>query len=115
MLFHLLYPLHTEFFVFNVFRYVTFRTACATLTALVLSLILGPRLIGRLRQFQIGEHIRQEGPEGHHVKAGTPTMGGLLILVAIVIPTLLWADLRNTFRLDRPGCHALLWRYRSRG
>ena len=97
MLFHLLYPLHTEFFVFNVFRYVTFRTACATLTALVLSLILGPRLIGRLRQFQIGERIRQEGPEGHHVKAGTPTMGGLLILVAIVIPTLLWADLRNTF------------------
>jgi len=59
--------------------------------------MLGPRLIGRLRQFQIGEHIRQEGPEGHHVKAGTPTMGGLLILVAIVIPTLLWADLRNTF------------------
>ena len=97
MLFHLLYPLHTDFSVFNVFRYVTFRTACATLTALVLSLLLGPRLIGRLQQFQIGAHIRKEGPEGHQLKAGTPTMGGLLILVAIVVPTLLWADLGNVF------------------
>jgi phospho-N-acetylmuramoyl-pentapeptide-transferase len=97
MLFHLLYPLHTEYGVFNVFRYVTFRTACATLTALLISLLVGPWLIKRLRDFQIGEHIREEGPEHHQVKAGTPTMGGLLILAAMVVPTLLWADLRSTF------------------
>jgi phospho-N-acetylmuramoyl-pentapeptide-transferase len=97
MLYHLLYPLHTEYSVFNVFRYVTFRTACATLTALLISFLLGPWLIRRLEDFQIGERIREEGPEHHQIKAGTPTMGGLLILSAIVIPTLLWADLRNSF------------------
>ena len=97
MLFHLLYPLHTEYSAFNVFRYVTFRTACATLTALLISLLVGPWLIRRLGDFQIGERIREEGPEHHQIKAGTPTMGGLLILSAIVIPTFLWADLRNTF------------------
>ncbi len=97
MLYHLLYPLHTEYSVFNVFRYVTFRTACATLTALLISFLLGPWLIRRLGDFQIGERIREEGPEHHQIKAGTPTMGGLLILSAIVISTLLWADLRNTF------------------
>ena len=97
MLYHFLYPLHTEYSVFNVFRYVTFRTACAALTALLISFLLGPWLIRRLEDFQIGEHIREEGPEHHQIKAGTPTMGGLLILSAIVIPTLLWADLRNTF------------------
>ena len=97
MLYHFLYPLHTEYSVFNVFRYVTFRTACAALTALLISFLLGPWLIRRLEDFQIGERIREEGPEHHQIKAGTPTMGGLLILSAIVIPTLLWADLRNTF------------------
>jgi phospho-N-acetylmuramoyl-pentapeptide-transferase len=97
MLFHLLYPLHTEYSVFNVFRYVTFRTACAALTALVISLLVGPWLVKRLTNFQIGERIRHDGPEAHQSKAGTPTMGGLLILAAIVVPTLLWADLRNIF------------------
>jgi phospho-N-acetylmuramoyl-pentapeptide-transferase len=97
MLFHLLYPLRQEFSVFNVFRYVTFRTACASLTAMAISFILGPWLIRRLREFQIGQYIRQEGPEAHRAKAGTPTMGGLLILASILLPTLLWADLRNVF------------------
>jgi phospho-N-acetylmuramoyl-pentapeptide-transferase len=97
MFFHLLYGLRHEFGVFNVFHYITFRTALSTLTALLVSLLLGPWLIRRLRQFQIGQEIREEGPSSHHAKRGTPTMGGLLILTAIVTPTLLWADLRNAF------------------
>ncbi len=87
-LFHLYSP-------FRVFQYSTFRTAMASLTALAVSLLLGPWLIRRLREFQIGQHIREEGPKSHQKKAGTPTMGGLLIGVAIVVPTLLWADLRT--------------------
>ena len=97
MLYHLLYPLHTKYGFFNVFRYVTFRTASATLTALAISFFIGPWLIARLRQFQIGQHIRQDGPETHRSKAGTPTMGGILILTAIVVPTLLWANLTSVF------------------
>jgi phospho-N-acetylmuramoyl-pentapeptide-transferase len=97
MFFHLLYPLHVHFGAFNVFRYITFRTAMAVLTALLVSLILGPGMIRRLRQFQIGQEIRDEGPESHQSKRGTPTMGGLLIILAVVVPTLLWADLRNTY------------------
>src|SRR5499427_9674166 len=80
---------------FRLFGFVTFRTAFASLTALFLCIILGPWLIGRLREFQIGQHIREDGPQSHHKKAGTPTMGGLLIGVSILIPTLLWADLRT--------------------
>jgi len=95
MLYHLLYPLHTDIQLFNVFRYITFRTAAASLTALALSLILGPVLIRRLRDFQIGQVIRQDGPQTHRAKAGTPTMGGLLILASALIPTLLWANLTN--------------------
>jgi phospho-N-acetylmuramoyl-pentapeptide-transferase len=79
---------------FRVFQYSTFRTAMASLTALALSLVLGPWLIRRLREFQIGQHIREEGPKSHQKKAGTPTMGGLLIGLSIVAPTLLWANLR---------------------
>ena len=97
MLFHLLYPLHTRLTAFNLFRYITFRTAMAMLTAMVVSLILGPWLIRRLRYFQIGQEIREEGPASHQVKRGTPTMGGLLILTAVVPTTLLWADLTNVF------------------
>lgn len=82
---------------FRIFRYVTFRTAFASLTALFTALIVGPLVIGRLRDFQIGQYIREEGPKGHQKKAGTPTMGGLLIVIAIVVPTLLWADLSNRF------------------
>ena len=97
MLYHLLYPLHTHVGALNVTRYITFRTAAASLTALVLSLVLGPLTIRKLREFQIGQVIRQEGPATHRTKAGTPTMGGLLILMAAVAPTLLWADLTNPF------------------
>ncbi len=97
MLYHLLYPLHTDISAFNVFRYVTFRTACAALTAMVISFTMGPWLIRKLREFQIGERIRKDGPEAHQAKAGTPTMGGLLILTAVIVPTLLWADLTSIF------------------
>jgi phospho-N-acetylmuramoyl-pentapeptide-transferase len=97
MLYHLLFPLHTTFSVFNVTRYITFRTAAASLTALAISLVMGPWLIRTLREFQIGQVIRHEGPATHRTKAGTPTMGGLLILAAALVPTLLWADLTNIY------------------
>jgi phospho-N-acetylmuramoyl-pentapeptide-transferase len=97
MLLYLLYPLRTYATVFNVTRYITFRTAAASLTALALSLALGPWMIRRLRDFQIGQVIRQEGPQSHRAKAGTPTMGGLLILTSALVPTLLWADLSNAY------------------
>src|SRR6266567_575731 len=96
MLYYLLYSkLHTAVPVLNVFRYITFRTAAASITALALGIVLGPVMIRRLRAFQIGQVIRQDGPQTHLAKAGTPTMGGLLILSAAVLPTLLWADLTN--------------------
>jgi len=97
MLYHLLISFYPEISVLNVTRYITFRTAVASMTALVIGLVMGPWLIRRLRDFQIGQVIRQEGPESHRAKAGTPTMGGLLILVAALVPTLLWADLTNPF------------------
>jgi phospho-N-acetylmuramoyl-pentapeptide-transferase len=94
MLYWLLYvQLQRYFSPLRVFGYVTVRTAFASLTALFLCIVLGPWLIGKLRQFQIGQYIREEGPKSHQKKAGTPTMGGVLIIVSIVIPTLLWADL----------------------
>jgi len=95
--YHLLYSFHDDLGVFNVFRYITFRTAMAALTALLVSLLLGPGLIARLRQAQIGQSIREEGPKSHQAKTGTPTMGGLLIIIATALPTLLWADLLNPF------------------
>src|SRR5947199_8872230 len=96
MLYFLLYEkLHTVISAFRVFRYTTFRTAFASLTALFLCVTVGPWLIGKLREFQIGQYIREEGPQSHQKKAGTPTMGGVLIIISIVIPTLLWADLSN--------------------
>ena len=95
MLFHLLYALRGELSALNVTRYITFRTAVASLTALFLVLVLGPWMIDRLRRLQIGQHIREEGPQAHKTKAGTPTMGGVLILIGIIVPTLLWADLTN--------------------
>jgi phospho-N-acetylmuramoyl-pentapeptide-transferase len=96
MLYHLLYRFHLEFSALRVVGYLTFRTAVASLTALALSLLLGPWLIRRLRAFQIGQVVRADVP-AHKPKAGTPTMGGLLILVAVLVPTLLWADLTNAF------------------
>jgi len=97
MFYLLLYRLSDELSAFNVFHYITFRTALATLTALLVSLLLGPWMIRRLQQFQIGQAIREEGPTSHQAKQGTPTMGGLLIITSVVLPTLLWADLRNPF------------------
>jgi len=97
MLYHLLYPLHTQYSVFYVFRFITFRTIYAAITALVISFIIGPWLIGKLQDLQIGQSIRKVGPESHFKKEGTPTMGGTLILLAIVLPTLLWADLTNIY------------------
>jgi phospho-N-acetylmuramoyl-pentapeptide-transferase len=96
LLFHVAYP-RTQLSVLNVTRYITFRTAAASLSALAISLVLGPWMIRKLREFQIGQVIRQEGPQTHRPKAGTPTMGGLLILTASLIPTLLWADLTNVY------------------
>jgi len=97
MLYQLLYALREHIGAFNVFRYITFRSALATLTALVISLGLGRFLIQKLRSLQIGQHIREEGPRSHYAKSGTPTMGGILIVVSVVIPVLLWADLSNIF------------------
>ena len=98
MLYWLLFvKLYHYFPPFRIFRYLTFRTAFASLTALFTGLIVGPMVINRLREFQIGQYIREEGPKAHQKKAGTPTMGGLLIAIAIVVPTLLWADLSNVF------------------
>ena len=97
MLYHLLYPLHTVFSVFNVFRYITLRTIYAILTALLISFIIGPWLIDRLKAFQIRQVVREDVPPRHQVKDGTPTMGGSLILSAILIPTLFWADLTNPY------------------
>ncbi len=98
MLYWLLYVKLFHYFPpFRIFRYLTFRTAFASLTALFTGLIIGPLVINRLREFQIGQFIREEGPKAHQKKAGTPTMGGLLIAISIVVPTLLWADLSNRF------------------
>lgn len=98
MLYWLLYQkLFPYFRPFRIFRYLTFRTAFATLTALMIALFVGPYVIQKLREFQIGQYIREEGPKAHQKKAGTPTMGGVLICIAIVLPTFLWADLSNPF------------------
>ncbi len=98
MLYWLLYQkLFPYFRPFRIFRYLTFRTAFASLTALLITLIIGPYVIEKLREFQIGQYVRDDGPQGHLKKAGTPTMGGLLICIAILLPTLLWADLSNPF------------------
>src|SRR6478672_12323697 len=98
MLYYLLYEKLFPFVSpFRVFRYTTFRTAFASLTALFLCIALGPWLIAKLREFQIGQYIREEGPQAHKKKAGTPTMGGVLITIAMIVPTLLWADLSNTY------------------
>ncbi len=97
MLYLLLYPLHTSFPPLNVFRYITFRTLLAGLTALIVSLLLGPTLIRRLVRLQIGQSIRSDGPAAHAVKAGTPTMGGTLIIFSLLLATLLLADLHDWY------------------
>jgi phospho-N-acetylmuramoyl-pentapeptide-transferase len=98
MLYWLLYEqLYPNIIPFPLFRYVTFRTAFAGMSAMLLAIVLGPWMIRRLRELQIGQHIREEGPKSHAKKAGTPTMGGLLIIVSIVVPSLLWANLKNPY------------------
>src|SRR5579863_5815899 len=100
MLYYLLYHVLQRYFSpLNVFRYITVRTVYASLTAMFLGLVFGPWLIRRLRELQIGQYIREEGPQGHQKKAGTPTMGGVLIVLSTAVPTLLWADLSNGFVL----------------
>jgi phospho-N-acetylmuramoyl-pentapeptide-transferase len=97
-MFYLLYlKFHTQFHLFNLFRYITFRTAYASLTALFLSLVMGPWLIRKLKEFQVGQYIREDGPHTHQAKAGTPTMGGVLITLCMIVPSVLWSDLTNIF------------------
>jgi len=93
LIYHLLYPLHTTVSFFNVFRYITFRTIFASITALLICLIVGPWLIRKLQSLQIDQQIREDGPQSHLVKKGTPTMGGVLIIFAVMISTMLWANL----------------------
>ncbi|MCK5915657.1 MAG: phospho-N-acetylmuramoyl-pentapeptide-transferase [Deltaproteobacteria bacterium] len=97
MLYHILYPLHNFWSGFNVFRYITFRAICAALTALFLALYLGPKVIAWLKALQIGQVVREDGPQSHQVKSGTPTMGGVLIIFSVVLSTLLWADLTEIY------------------
>jgi phospho-N-acetylmuramoyl-pentapeptide-transferase len=98
LLYWLLYQkLFPYFRLFRVFHYLTFRTVFASLTALLIGLLIGPFVINRLREFQIGQYIRNEGPQSHQKKSGTPTMGGVLICISILVPTLLWSDLSNPF------------------
>ncbi|MGO9433098.1 MAG: phospho-N-acetylmuramoyl-pentapeptide-transferase [Terracidiphilus sp.] len=98
MLYWLLYEkLYPFFHPFRIFRYLTFRTAFASFTALLIALFIGPYVIQKLREFQIGQYIREDGPQSHQKKSGTPTMGGVLIVIAIVLPTLLWSDPANPF------------------
>ena len=97
MLYHYIYPLHDKLAILNVFQYITFRAAYAALTALLISFLLGPWLIRKLSRYQVGQSIREEGPASHQSKAGTPTMGGLLILTALGASTILWARLDNRF------------------
>lgn len=97
MLYHLLYPLHTQISFFNVFQYITFRTIYASLTAFLICFLMGPFAIRTLAKMQIGQYIRELGPQRHQGKAGTPTMGGLLIVFSVLVACLLWADLTNRY------------------
>jgi len=97
MLYDFLYSLHEEHSLFNVFRYITFRSALSAITAFAVALLLGPVMIRYLSQKDFGERIREDAPDHHRVKAGTPTMGGLLILIATMLPVILWVDLSNSF------------------
>jgi len=100
MLYYLLYHVLQKYFSpLNVFRYITVRTVYASLTAMFLALVFGPWLIRKLRELQIGQYIREEGPQEHKKKAGTPTMGGVLIVLSTAVPVLMWADLANPFVL----------------
>jgi len=107
VLYHLLAPLAKQHIVFNLFNYLTFRAAGAVVTALLLAFLLGPAIIRRLRERNVGQVIRAEGPASHHTKRGTPTMGGLIIILATVVPTLLWARLDSRYVVV--ALVAMLW------
>lgn len=97
MFYHLLYPLKKYFSGFNLFQYITFRAVMAAITALLISFIIGPYILKMLKKYQIGELIRDDGPQTHLSKKGTPTMGGIIILFSVIAPVLLWANLNNTY------------------
>ncbi|THB66772.1 MAG: phospho-N-acetylmuramoyl-pentapeptide-transferase [Desulfovibrio sp.] len=97
MIYNFLYPLHETISFFNVFQYITFRTVWALLTALIVTILIGPRFIRWLKRIKFGQYIQDDGVEAHHQKAGTPTMGGLLILAGVLISVFLWADLSNLY------------------
>ncbi len=97
MIYHILYPLHTYLSFFNIFRYITLRTIYAGLTAFLICFLLGPFVIEQLKKMQIGQYIRDCGPKSHFDKAGTPTMGGVMIIFSIVVSVLMWADLANYY------------------
>ncbi len=108
MLYHLLYPMGSTLILFNVFKYISFRAIMATLTALMISFLLGRPLVDYLRAFQIGQMIRDDGPQSHLEKSGTPTMGGVLILFAMTISCLLWTRLDNIYFWIGTGDHSKL-------
>jgi phospho-N-acetylmuramoyl-pentapeptide-transferase len=97
MLYHIFYPLSSDYSFLNVFRYITFRSAYSGITALIFSMLMGGVMIRMLRVFQVEEKIRDDGPESHATKSGTPTMGGILIISSLIISTLLWANLKNPY------------------
>ncbi len=107
MLYHLLAPLGDRYILLNLFRYITFRSAGAMVTSLVLAFALGPAVIRWLRALRFGQVVRELGPESHLSKAGTPTMGGLLIIISCVVATLLWADLSDPYTIIAVG--TLVW------
>jgi len=107
MFYYLLAPLGKKYIIFNLFNYISFRAAGATVTALLIAFVVGPAIIARLRAHKVGQVIRAEGPASHQSKRGTPTMGGLIILLATVLPTLLWAQLHNRFVIV--ALLAMLW------
>jgi phospho-N-acetylmuramoyl-pentapeptide-transferase len=99
VLYHLLAPLGKHLLLFNLVTYISFRAAAATVTAILIAFVIGPPVIARLRARKIGQVIRVEGPATHQGKRGTPTMGGVIILLATIVSTLLWAPLSNRFVL----------------
>lgn len=107
MFYHLLAPLATEHIAFNLFTYITFRAAAATVTAMLLTFVIGPAVIRRLKSFGVGQIVRAEGPASHHTKRGTPTMGGVILLIATIVPTVLWARLDTGYVLV--AAVATLW------
>ena len=97
MLYLWLYPLHDQYAIFNVFRYLSFRMIYAAITAFLIVFFLAPPVIKKLQTLGLGQKIRSDGPQTHHGKSGTPTMGGMLILFSVVLATLLWADVSNYY------------------